>query len=249
MSNWHDRDDWWEGTADIVFHAWAQKHAPQQVERVLALAALEPPIYVLDLPCGIGRHTLEFSRLGCRVTAVDRTQMYLDRAAEKANDLGLNVEFIKEDMRIFRRPESYDLAVNLYTSFGYFEDLDEEQQVLDNYYTSLRPGGVLVMDMAGKEVFARVFQERDWHEMDDGTLVLEERKIVSDWTCFNTRWIVVRDGERREYPFSLRIYGASDLRGMLEKAGFEPVRIYGDLDGSAYDHNAQRLIAVARKPE
>jgi hypothetical protein len=52
-----------------------------------------------------------------------------------------------------------------------------------------------------------------------------------------------------EYPVSHRIYGASDLRQVLEQAGFDPIRIYGDLAGSAYDQNAQRLIAIARKPE
>jgi SAM-dependent methyltransferase len=249
MTTWHDQDDWWEGAAEIIFHAQSRERAPQQVEQVLALAAFEPPVRVLDLPCGIGRHTLEFARLGCRVTAVDRTQAYLDVAARKANELGLNVEFVRADMRLFERPDSYDLAVNLYTSFGYFEDPQEDQQVLDNFYTSLRPGGVLVMDMSSKEVLARIFQARDWRELDDGTLILEDRRISDDWTRCSNRWIVIRDGERREFPFSHRLYGASDLRRVLENAGFDPVRIYGDLTGSEYDHNAQRLVAVARKPE
>jgi SAM-dependent methyltransferase len=249
MTIWHDQDDWWEGAADIIFHTYAREHAPQQVEQVLALAAFEPPIRVLDLPCGIGRHTLEFARLGCRVTAVDRTQVYLDMAAQRADELGLNIELVREDMRVFQRPESFDLAVNLYTSFGYFEDPDEDQRVIDNFYVSLRPGGVLVMDMAGKEVIARIFQARDWRELEDGTLILEERRTSADWTWFSNRWIVIREGERRDYPFSHRIYGASDLRRVLENAGFEPIRIYGDLTGSEYDHNAQRLVAVARKPE
>jgi SAM-dependent methyltransferase len=249
MSDWHDRDEWWEATAVYLFRRHMWEYAPQQVEQVLALAALEPPVRVLDLPCGVGRHSLEFARLGCAVTGVDRTVAYLEEAQARAGELGLAVEFVRADMREFERPGAFDLAINLFTSFGYFEDAGDDRRVLDNFYTSLRPGGVLVMDMSGKEVLARVFMPRDWSELEDGTLFLEERRVSEGWTKLENRWIIIRGGERHEYPFSLRLYGASDLRGVLEQAGFEPVRIYGDLLGSPYDHTAQRLVAVARKPE
>jgi SAM-dependent methyltransferase len=247
MDPWHDRDDWWESTARAIFSVQAWEIAPQQVEQVLALAGFEPPAYVLDMPCGVGRHALEFARLGCTVTGVDRTEAYLSEAEQHAEKLGLNVEFVQTDMREFRRPEMYDVAINLFTSFGYFEDPDDDVQVLRNFCDSLREGGVLVMDMAGKEILARQFTPRDWSELDDGTLFLEERSIEQDWSWIHNRWILVKDGQCQEYPLDLRLYGASDLRPALEAAGFSSVRFYGDLNGAPYDHEARRLIAVARK--
>jgi SAM-dependent methyltransferase len=187
--------------------------------------------------------------MGCQVTAVDRTAAYLDEARARADELGLAVEFVQADMREFQRPEAFDLAVNLFTSFGYFEDPDEDLRVLLNFYASLRPGGALIMELMGKEVLARIYRPRNWYELEDGTIVLEDSTVTKDWTWVESRWILIKDGQVLEYPVSHRIYGASDLRQVLEQAGFDPIRIYGDLGGSAYDQNAQRLIAIARKPE
>lgn len=249
MKTWHEQDDWWEETAPVMFGARAWDLAPQQVEQVLALAGVEPPIRVLDMPTGVGRHALEFARLGCTVTAVDRTAAYLNRARERANELGLKVEFVQADMREFQREDTFELAVNLFTSFGYFEDEADDRTVLENFYASLRPGGTLVMDLMGKEVMARIFQARDWHELDDGTLVLEERTIKRDWTWMENRWIIIKDGERHEQPFSHRLYGAARLQDTLAGVGFNGLRVYGSLGGASYDNEAQRLIVVARKPE
>lgn len=248
-SNWHEQDAWWEATVQIIFSDQVWELAPQQVEQVLALARIEPPASILDLPCGVGRHTLEFARLGCHVTAVDRTPFYLNQARERTRELDLDVEFIEADMREFQRPAAFDLAVNLFTSFGYFEDIADDLKVLTNFFVSLRPGGVLVMDMAGKEVLARIFTPRDWRELDDGTLMLEERSVNQDWTWIESRRIVIKDGERHDLSFSHRAYGASDLTRALEQTGFTGIHVYGSLSGTPYDHTAERLVVVARKPE
>lgn len=249
MAAWHDRDEWWEGTGTALFQPWAWKYAPQQVEQALALAGIEPPVRVLDMPCGTGRHALEFARLGCTVTGVDRTAAYLREAHEHAEELGLKIEFVESDMRAFRREETFDLGVNLFTSFGYFEDQAEDVAVLENFHASLKPGGALIMEMAGKEVVARGFQPRDWQELDDGSLWLEERRVTHDWTWIENRWILIRGGERHEFPLATRLYGAAELRRVLEEAGFESIRLYGSLGGAAYDHEAERLIAIARRAD
>ena len=100
---------------------------------------------MLDLCCGVGRHSLELVRRGFRVTGVDRTQAYLDLVAAAAKREALDLELVRQDMREFHRDESYDGVINLFTSFGYFEDPRDDQRVVDNVYASLRSGGVLVM--------------------------------------------------------------------------------------------------------
>ena len=246
---WHELDEWWEATSEVLFQPRAWEIAPMQVEQVLALAGMEPPIRVLDMPCGVGRHSLEFARLGCIVTGVDRTAAFLSRAQERADDLGLKIEVLQADMRDFQRADAFDLVVNLFTSFGYFEDPADDVKVLENFYTSLRPGGVLLMDLMGKEVLARIFQPRDWNQLQDGSLVLEERVIKQDWSWIENRWILIRDGEKREFPLSHRLYSAAELKALLADVGFENIHTYGGLNGSPYDHEARRLVLTARKPE
>ena len=202
---------------------------------------------MLDLCCGIGRHSLELARRGFRVTGVDRTKAYLDLAAAAAEREALSLELVREDMREFRRDGSYDVVINLFTSFGYFKDPRDDQRAVDNVYASLRPGGVLVMQLMSKEVLARIFRPRDWYEQD-GLLVLEERKVRQNWSWIESRWILISGGRRIDLDFSHRLYAASELSLLLRDRGFGEVAVYGDFDGSPYDEKANRLVVVARKP-
>jgi SAM-dependent methyltransferase len=142
---------------------------------------------------------------------------------------------------------AFDAAINLFTSFGYFENPDEDRQAAENLFRSLKPGGSLVMEMMGKEVLARIFLPRDWEELPDGTYFLQERRISRDWTWIENRWILLGDGGRQEFAFGHRLYDGAGLRALLLDVGFKSVALFGDLAGAPYDHHASRLVALARK--
>ena len=219
---------------------------PAEVDGIISLLNIQPGLRVLDLCCGPGRHSLELTRRGFHVSGVDRTQHYLDGAIEQARKEGLDIEFVQEDMRTFCRPDTYDAVVNLFTSFGYFEDPEEDRRVAMNVYRSLKTGGLFLMDMMGKEVLARVFQERNWHEVD-GFIQLEERKVSRNWGWMWNRWIRLKGNERIEGELSHRLYAATEIVSLLKDCGFTSVDVYGDYNGSPYDHNARRMVTVARK--
>jgi SAM-dependent methyltransferase len=248
MTSWHDNDAFWSDSASLIFNKQRLEAAPKEVEQAAALLQLKPGADVLDLCCGIGRHSVELARRGFRVTGVDRNAQYLARAKETAKREGLNIEWVQSDMREFRRDRAFDGAVNLLTSFGYFEDPQDDANVLANLFASLKPGGAFLMDIMGKEVMARIFREHDWREEPDGAILLEERKLRDDWNWADIRWIILHGNQRREHRFSLRLYSASDLRGMFETAGFRDVRTLGGLDGRPYDQAAERLVIVGHKP-
>ena len=243
---WHEQDEFWEKVTPVLFPPRRVENAPGDVDNIVSLASVKPGMSVLDLCCGVGRHCLEFARRGYRVTGVDRTKSYLEKAARTASLGNLVLEFVEDDMRRFRRPDAYDVALNLFTSFGYFEDPEDDQRVIRNLRDSLRSHGVLVLELMGKEVLARVFEERDWQELD-GLIVLEERHIKKDWSWAENRWIILKGSERTDVTFSHRIYSAVELSSLLIDCGFKDVDVYGDLAGSPYDHEATRLVVAARK--
>jgi SAM-dependent methyltransferase len=243
---WHEQDEFWETVAPILFGPRRWADTPAEVEKVVSLLGIGPGAHILDLCCGVGRHSLELARRGFRVTGVDRTRLYLDRASEQAKEEGLKIEFVQDDMRTFCRPDAFDVVINLFTSFSYFEDPEEDRQVLLNVYRSLKPGGVFLLEMMGKEILARIFRERDWRE-EDGVLILEERKISQNWSWIENRWIIIKGNHRTELRLSHRLYSAVELTSLLTGCGFAHVDAYGDLAGSAYDHMAKRLVIVARK--
>ena len=244
---WHERDEYWEAVADTMFSSRRWAVAAEEVDGALSLLAVQPGARLLDLACGVGRHALELARRGFRVTGVDRTRCYLEAAAARAREEGLDIEFVNEDMRTFVRGEGFDAAINLLTSFGYFEDVEDDRRVARNLCQSLRRGGTLLMDLEGREVLARNLCERRWHE-DDGVLVLEERKPSSDWGWLRSRHILIDGDQRTEVEFRHRLYSAADLTTLLRQSGFTGVEVYGGLDGVPYDHSARRLVVTARRP-
>ncbi len=243
---WHEQDEFWLAVEPFLFTRRRMADAPREAERVMALAGLRPGMAVLDLGCGIGRHAVELARRGLHVTGVDRTKVYLDKAAQAARADGLPLELVQVDMRSFRRPGAYDAVVNLFNSFGYFEDPDDDRQVVRNILDSLRPGGVLLMEMMGKEILARTYQERSWVE-EDGLILLEERRLDRAWSWVETRWILLSGDRRVEQRLSLRLYSAAELIALLSETGFRTVDAFGDLAAGPYDQTAKRLVVLAKR--
>ncbi len=243
---WHEDGEFWELLDPVLFTEKRWGIVEEEVNGIVELVSLKKGEKVLDLCCGPGRHSLELARRGFAVTGVDRTPPYLERARAAAEKEGLSIEFIHEDMRNFCRPDAFDVAINYYTSFGYFRDRTEDEKILKNLFCSLRPGGRLLMELMGREVLALIFQPRDWLEKD-GVFLLEERKIDENWTWIDNRWIVFKDGKKKEFSLSLRLYSAVELMSLLESVGFRELSAYGNITGTPYDHTAKRLVVTAKK--
>ena len=243
---WHEDDEFWEMWGPIMFSQQRLANSPAEVKNIVSLLDIKPQAHVLDLGCGVGRHSLELARQGFRVTGVDRTHRYLEQATEKATQEGLNIEFIQDDMRTFCRPDTYDTVINMFTSFSYFEDPEEDRQVVANVFRSLKSGGSFLLETHGKETLARIFLERNWEEIN-GVFVLYERKPTRNWGWMENRWIMFKDNRRIEHKVSHRLYSATELATLLADCGFTQVNTYGDLSGNPYDHTARRLVLVAKK--
>jgi SAM-dependent methyltransferase len=243
---WYEQDGFWDAFGPVIFDQQRRDLAPDETDRLIELLELKPGQRICDLCCGVGRHSLELARRGFAVTAVDRTPRYLEQARDAAKSEGLEIEFVHADMRDFCRPESFDVVLNLFTSFGYFEAQRDDRQVVENAYRSLKEGGRFILDLMSKEIIARVFRARDWRPVEAG-LLLEDRKIVDGWARIENCWTLIREGRQHQWTFSHRLYSAAELRRLLEDGRFRATCAYGGLDGSPYDEKAERLVVVARK--
>ncbi len=244
---WELPDAIWESmVGPFLSSPAAIERATSEVDGILSLTGVAPTARVLDLGCGKGRHALELARRGFSVTGVDRTAQFVDQARQQAQEERLVIEFVQQDMREFKRPDSFDLALNMFTSFGYFEDPADDALVLRNIHASLRPGGSLVLETIGKEVLGRIFQERDWSE-GEGFFLLHERHPSEDWGRMNLRWIKIASGQKEEWSFTHRLFAATELASLMGEAGFQRVKAWGDLQGRPYDNTALRLVIVATK--
>jgi SAM-dependent methyltransferase len=237
---------------DLYLRVYQPLEAPEQVRREVdfIVKALDLPAgaKVLDLCCGQGRHSLELARRGFQVVGVDLSEALLYAARKRAESEGLSVTFLHCDMREIDFADEFDAVINMFTSFGYLESEAEDEKVLGKVAQALKSGGKFLLDVVNRDRLVRDFQAREWHAADEGWLVLEERTFDHLSGRMETRWVcVARDGVRYERLSSVRLYTASELRTMLERAGLKVTNLFGDYDGSPYSWDSQRLIVVACK--
>ena len=172
MSHWFEDENFWDKLYPFMFPEQNFAIAADEVEAILDLAGIEEGC-VLDLACGPGRHVTALAKRGFRVTGVDLSYALLQKARSRARAAQVEIEWVQQDMRRFVRPEAFDLAISIFTSFGYFDDRRDDLKVLRNVHKSLRHGAILVMDMMGKECLARGFLPTTSEELADGRLRVE----------------------------------------------------------------------------
>jgi SAM-dependent methyltransferase len=244
MDTWFENESFWREGFRFMFSDDAFRTASDQVEQIIALTGVSAG-RVLDLGCGPGRHAVPLAIRGLNVTAVDASPFLLGKAKEHANRSNVEVDFVQADMRAFRRPERFDLAVSMFSSFGYFADRADDRQVAANLHDSLSSGGLALIDVMSKELTGR-FKDTWWTEAENVTKV-ERHEIVENWTRIKSEWLLIRDGSVQHFEYCVRIYSGQELSDLLRDVGFGDVVLHGDLDGRPYGPSARRLVAVARK--
>lgn len=244
---WFDDDTFWRDLYPHLFSEPRLRAATPESMKVLRLVRPRGKA-VLDLGCGPGRFSIALAKRKYAVTGVDRTRYYLAKARARARTAGVRVEWVRQDMRDFVRPDAFDLAISMFTSFGYFDDKDEDLRVLANVLESLRPGGAFVIETIGKERLARIFAPVTVDAQPDGTLIVQRHEVFDDWTRMRNHWTLIRGNRAKTYTFHHTLFSGQELRERMERAGFVNVRLYGSLDGEPYERESLRLVAVGRRP-
>jgi ubiquinone/menaquinone biosynthesis C-methylase UbiE len=201
---------------------------------------------LLDVPCGFGRHSVALARAGYRVVGVDRSQALLAEARRRAGE-GEWPKLVQADYRELPfADESFDAALNLFTSLGYLGD-EEDIKALAEIARVLRPDGRLVVEILPRDLLVRIFREQTWQRVGEGRLLLERRTFdAAAGIVQTTQTLIETSGERDSRTFSLRVYTATELVAMLSAAGFAETKCHGDFDGGELTTDT-RLVVVARR--
>ena len=246
MAEWFDNETFWMEMYPYLFTEQRFAAAEEQIDKIFELVGFQGKT-VLDLCCGPGRHSISLAKRGIQVTGVDRTAFFLEKAKEKAQAEKVSVEWVLEDMRNFIRQNAYDLVLNMFTSFGYFDDKQEDLKVLQHIHQSLKSGGACVLEMMGKEILARIFQPTGSDELPDGSILVQRREIFDDWSRIRNEWILLKEGKATSFKFHHTLYSGQELKDRFIQAGFSKVKLFGNLEGMEYGPGASRLIAVGWK--
>ncbi|MBI3420944.1 MAG: class I SAM-dependent methyltransferase [Candidatus Sungbacteria bacterium] len=207
---------------------------------------------ILDCPCGHGRHAIELACRGYIVTGQDLNGFFLAQAEATRTRLYpppyMPLRWVQGDMRQIPFEEEFDIALNLFTAFGYLESDAEDQQALNAVARSLRHSGKFVLDVMNRDRVARVYRERDWQHLPGGATVLTERAF-DHVTGRNTetRTRISSNGERKEFTLVVRMYTVAELAAMMRTAGLEIKETYGSYRSEPLTFDSPRSILIAEK--
>lgn len=199
---------------------------------------------VLDLCCGGGRHIAHVKKVTHHVTGLDYSSHLLEMAREL---LGPDQPLIRGDMRHIPCLEAFDIVVNYFTSFGYFEDASENAQVVRDMAAALKPNGRFFIDYLCKE-HAIANLEEETRRSVEGFQIVERRWVEPDESRINkTTSIVHGNDEIKHSGESVQLYTREEFSRLLEDGGLNIDDLYGDYDGSPCTPDSPRMIAVGRK--
>jgi len=259
------REDWYlKSFGDDFARIYRHKNetAKEEVAAVLRYAQLPEKIEdasaitVLDLGCGWGRHALEFAARGYDVTGIDTSDVLLQIARKNAEKAGLKLRLINADMRSFSLPYKVRLAVNLWTSFGYFSDDEENQAVLKNVWNVLEPGGIFILDLDNLPYFLRTTGAKVITVNSSDGKPIEALK-TEDYEPDRSRRVVKyrfldpnKAAGMEDVYLECRLYQYEDIKQALKEAGFRvnSIQKWGDFHGGTLTENSPRMIVRANKP-
>ena len=244
MTAWNEE---WFNTEDYlnVYQHRNDADAERLVNLILANTILDHNAEVIDLACGNGRHSIHFAECGYNVKAVDLSENLLCVARKSAESLGLKIKFVNSDLRSFQSSSKFDLAVNLFTSFGYFETDDENFSLFPKVFNLLKNKGYFVIDYFNANYLSNNLVT---HSED----IVSEKKIIQERRIIGHRVIkditISKDGLRKSFRESVRMYSGTELLTAIKNSGFKIHKVFGDFDGSKFDLNSSpRIIIISGK--
>jgi SAM-dependent methyltransferase len=236
--------DWFEEWFGEDYLRIYQHRDELEAEHAIELIAANLPgrqiDAVLDLGCGAGRHTrVLFERWW--TVGLDLSLALLRVARRELPD----APYVRADMRELPfADQSFDLVVNLFTSFGYFDDDVEHARVLSRVGHAMRPGATFVIDFLNAAQVRRELVPSD--ERVENGITIEQRREITPDNRFVQKTITLRE-KGREYIERVRLLSATDLKRMLADAGFTIDRLFGDYGGADWSESSPRTILFASR--
>lgn len=243
--------DWFEEWFDSPLYEKLYSNRDEEEARQL-IAFLEQTLQlnncssILDLGCGRGRHSITLAQDGYQVKGVDLSVEAIKTASSKAKELALdNVSFEVRDMR---NPlsQTFDAIVNLFTTFGYFEQDDENALVLDSVVKMLKKEGVFVLDYLNAEKVKRSYEPEEEGEFHD--IHYQIKRYVQDG-AIHKDIIFTGNGlnDSRTYSERVKLYGLKWFKSEMSKRNLEILDVAGDYQGGDFDRESSpRLLIISK---
>ena len=243
MKNWYEK---WFSSADYLnlYSHRSDKEAEDMVNLIQREVPKPTDSKVLDVCCGAGRHSIVLARRGYDVTGLDLSHFLISQAKKNINlaaEKNLKVKFLIRDMKNFAFSVKFDIAINIFSSFGYFESDEENFSVFANIARSLRKNGYFVFDFLNENYLRRNLVPCTESSIN-GKKVIQNRRIENNFVFKDIRIA------GRKYTERIKLYDYDIIINSMKSLGFSVSSVYGDCFGNPFNRkNSKRLIIFAGK--
>lgn len=247
----HDEHEWFEEWFDDTYLALYSHRNTDEARQLVQLIAdrysHEAAHGVVDLACGAGRHSWTMSdEFGWRVVGLDLSPVMLKRARDH-RPCPTCPKFVRGDLRALPfSTGQFGLVVNLFTSFGYFEDDSENILALGEMKRILQDSGILILDLMNPKHAVDTLIPFDKGLV--GQLEVEQRRTFDRSTQRLNKTITIHypTGQQRDVLESVRLFPPGEIESLLNRAGFQVIDWIGEYDGSVFNEaESERMIVAA----
>ncbi len=246
MHKTNNRNEWFKTWFDspyysILYKNRSDEEAASFLDNLTTKLDLPDRARILDLACGKGRHSIYLHKKQFRVVGIDLSNNSIAHA-KKFESEGLHFE--TGDMRHFDLSLKFDAILNLFTSFGYFDSLEDNLLVLSNIKRHLQVDGYFVMDYFNAVKVEETLVQHEVKEMDGYRF--EISKEIKDGQIIKT---IAFDAEGQSFSFQekVQLLYTQAINDMLASSGFEILHTFGNYQLDVFNSKtSDRYIVIAK---
>ena len=222
----------------ILYKNRDYKEAEMFTSELMTFLNLPIESKILDLACGKGRHSIFLNKMGYNVTGVDNSSKNIVNAKKYENN---KLNFTIHDMRD-PLVDKFDLIVNLFTSFGYFDDFEDNLKTLMSIKLNLKKNGIAVIDFLNINYVKNNLVHQNTEEIDG--IEFNLKRYLKDG--FLVKEINFKhDLEEYNFEEKVRSLNINEFKTMFKQTQLEILHIFGDYNLNEFDiNNSKRLIFI-----
>lgn len=257
--------NWWKGSfeEDYMFlyqEIVGKRNTEREIEFIESIIGERRRLRILDIACGFGRHSIPLAEEGHSVLGVDYSNYMVGKARERVSHIDVDASFIWGDMRDLSVPmRQFDLVLQMFTSFGYFESIDDDLRTLQSVCRVLAEHGQYILDVNNIESFSRRILDSTQEKSPPIASIVYKQALggveVQHTLRLNTQTNIVHltrewvdsGGISHKYVVRWRLYTLVQLQDLFTSVGLKIIQIYGDYNGATLDEKSPRMILVAER--
>jgi len=238
---------WFENWFDSPYYHLLYKNRDEKeaqifIDNLISHLQIQKNSTILDVACGKGRHSIYLNTKGMNVVGIDLSNNNINIAKQEENK---NLQFKIWDMRNVFKQNTFDIVVNLFTSFGYFETNQDEQETINAMALNLKQNGILIIDFMNVKKVIKHLVSYEKKKVDNVTFEINrsinEKYIIKD---------IKFSKKQKTFQFQEKVKSLTltDFSNLINNAGLKIIDIFGDYQlGNFNALKSDRLIMICKK--